>query len=85
MTGHPDTSAAPAFLTTVEAAARARRHPVTIRKALESGELHGSQRGAGGRWAIRPECVDAFVEGRPCHHQASRSTVRQLRGRRAVS
>lgn len=30
-------------LTAIEAAREVRRHPVTVRKALESGELHGAQ------------------------------------------
>ena len=37
------------YLTPSEAAAVARRHPVTIRKALEAGNLHGSQQAARGR------------------------------------
>lgn len=56
-------------LTVPEAAAAARRHPKTIRNAVEAGDLHGSQRVTGGRWLIREECLDAYLEGAPCPHQ----------------
>ena len=58
------------WLTTATAAEHAGYHPVTIRKALESGALHGFQATAGKHWRIDPECVDAYVQGRPCPHQA---------------
>ncbi|MFG6277966.1 helix-turn-helix domain-containing protein [Microbacterium sp. 5K110] len=71
------------YLTTAEAAKTARKHPVTVRKALESGELHGSQRSVGGRWTIREDCLEAFIEGRPCEHKArgKRSNVTPIAGR----
>jgi hypothetical protein len=37
------------YLSALEAAAEAGKHPVTVRKALEAGELHGFQRVKGGR------------------------------------
>lgn len=57
------------YLTTGEAAEYARRHPVTIRRSLVSGELHGVQRVAGGRWLIRPECLEAWLEATKCQHK----------------
>ena len=71
------------YLTVAEAATHVRRHPVTVRKALEAGELCGFQRKAHGRWTVRPACLDAWVEGRPCEHKISDANVRPLR-RRAV-
>ncbi|GAB3166769.1 hypothetical protein GCM10027059_26250 [Myceligenerans halotolerans] len=59
-----------ARLTVAEAAADARRHPVTVRRALEAAELHGTQRVKGGRWTIRPECLDAWLDQVPCPHTA---------------
>lgn len=32
-----------------------------IRLALESGELHGHQNVAGGRWRVDPACVDPWL------------------------
>lgn len=53
-------------------------HPETIRDALRAGELHGSQRVKGGRWRVRPECVDVWIEGTVCSHQA-RTNITPLR------
>lgn len=68
-------------LTPSEAAAIARRHPVTVRKALEAGELHGFQRTKRGRWSVFPDCLQAWVEGRPCVHKVEQSNVRPMRKR----
>lgn len=57
------------ILTVDEAAAKARRHPVTIRKALEAGDLHGYQRRARGRWSIEAPCLAQWVRGATCQHQ----------------
>lgn len=57
------------LLNVTEAAALVRRHPVTVRKALEAGEMHGSQRKARAHWVIREECAIAWVTGEPCAHQ----------------
>lgn len=51
------------WLTVPGAAARAHRHPVTLRRVLESGELHGHQRRRGGRWQIHVASLDAWVQG----------------------
>jgi len=56
------------FLTVATAAERAACHPDTLRDALRSGDLHGTQRVKGGTWKIRPACIDAWVEGEPCEH-----------------
>lgn len=58
-------------LTTDQAADLAHRHRKTILRALESGELHGSQRVKGGRWLIRPDCLEAFMDGVLCPHQSA--------------
>ncbi len=55
-------------LTVKEAALAARRHPKTIQKALESGELHGSQRAPRHKWLIQTACLDAWIEGALCEH-----------------
>lgn len=66
-------------LTVEEAAASARRHPGTIRRALEEKKLHGSQPVPGGRWLIKSECLDAWLDGELCEHKQN---VMPIRGRR---
>lgn len=56
-------------LTTAEVASSARCHVVTVRRALEVGDLHGVQRGAGGRWTVLEECIDPWLAGEPCAHR----------------
>lgn len=51
---------------TDQAAEHTGRHAGTVRKALESGELHGHQRVKGGRWSVHVDCLDAWVGGMPC-------------------
>lgn len=70
-------------LTTGEVAEVSRRHPVTILKALESGRLHGSQQGKGGRWTVRASCLDAWLDGMPCEHQHPTARVIPMASRRA--
>ncbi|MEE3126373.1 MAG: helix-turn-helix domain-containing protein [Actinomycetota bacterium] len=48
-------------------------HPVTLRRALQSGELHGTQRKAKGKWRIHVTCLDAWLLGQPCDHQGGRA------------
>jgi hypothetical protein len=60
-----------ARLTVAEVAAATRRHPVTIRRALEAGTLHGHQRVTGGRWAVKAECADAWADGVLCEHRSN--------------
>ena len=54
---------------TAQAAGYSGKHVDTIRRALESGELHGGQRRKHGRWSIRIECLDAWLDGSECAHQ----------------
>lgn len=69
------------WLTVGEAARYARRHPKTISNALRAGDLHGKQRGVKGTWSVEPECVDAWLGGEKCPHQAQVKAAR--RGRAA--
>lgn len=71
-------------LNTAEAAALSRRHPVTVRRALEGGKLHGSQSMAGGRWLIREECLDAWIDGAKCEHQVNVTPLRRSAGARTA-
>lgn len=61
-------------LTVEQAAVAARRHPKTILKALADGDLHGVQRMKGGRWIVRQDCLDSWMDGAPCAHQPSNVT-----------
>lgn len=70
-------------LTTAEAASVARRHPVTIRRALEGQELHGRQSMVGGRWLIRLDCLESWIDGDLCAHQQNVTPI--SRSRRARS
>lgn len=70
---------------TVSAAAEvACVHPITVYRALEGGELHGTQRAKGGRWTIRPECLDAWLDKKKCEHQLAAAAVTNLADRRAA-
>lgn len=55
--------------TTAQAAEYADCHVDTVRKAVAAGELHGGQRRQGGRWSVRKECLDAWLDGEKCPHQ----------------
>lgn len=59
------------FLTPLEAALISDSHVETVRDALRSGALHGSQRTKGGTWRVRPACVDAWIDGVRCEHQVA--------------
>jgi len=55
-----------------QAADRAGLHWRTVADACRSGSLHGSQRTApNGRWRIHVDCLDAWIGGEQCPHQAS--------------
>lgn len=58
----------PRYVVTEEAAGLAHRHPVSIRRSLEAGDLHGFQRVKGGRWLIQVDCLQAWIENVPCPH-----------------
>lgn len=62
-------------LTVAEVADATRKHPVTVRLALEAGKLHGTQSMKGGRWSIREDCADAWADGEDCIHRATNVTV----------
>lgn len=71
------------YMNVAEAAAYVGRHPGTVRRSLEAGEVHGTQRTARGRWTIKVDCLEAWAEGVPCEHQAP--NVVAIGGRRAAS
>lgn len=54
---------------TTQAAEYGNCHRSTIVRALEAGELHGGQRKPKGRWSIRRDCLDAWLDGHDCEHQ----------------
>jgi Helix-turn-helix domain len=58
-----------ARLTVPEVAAGARRSEVTVYRALEAGDLHGTQSMKGGRWTVREDCAEAWADGLRCEHQ----------------
>jgi excisionase family DNA binding protein len=60
--------------TTEQAAEYASAHVDTILRALRAGLLHGGQRKFGGRWSIRRDCLDAWLDGESCDHERRRST-----------
>jgi hypothetical protein len=51
------------WLTVEQVAGKTGKHPVTLRRALECGELHGHQRKRRGRWQVHPEAVNAWIRG----------------------
>ena len=61
-----------ARLTVAEAAAAAGRHIETIREALRSEELHGTQRVKGGTWRVKSGCLEAWMDGEECEHRSRR-------------
>lgn len=71
-------------LTVAEAAAVGRRHPETVRKALQDGTLHGTQRMKRGPWLIQPACLDAWLDNEQCEHQDAKAAVTSLAARRAA-
>lgn len=66
------------LLNVAETADLVRKHPVTIRRALEAGEMHGHQRVARGRWTVDERCALAWAMGEPCAHQLTVAPVRAL-------
>lgn len=70
--------------TVPEAATVGRRHPETLRRALQDGTLHGAQRIKRGPWLIQPECLDAWLDNRQCEHQAAKAAVTNIADRRAA-
>lgn len=58
------------YFNTSQAAERVGCHRDTALKALEAGELHGTQRKKNGRWRIHVDCLDAWALGTKCNHLA---------------
>lgn len=52
-------------LTVKEAAAIARKHPDTVLKACQAGDLFATQRVRGGSWSIREDSIDHWLDGTP--------------------
>jgi excisionase family DNA binding protein len=63
------------WFNTAQAAEHSGRHPVTVRRALESGQLHGGQPKAGGRWRIHRDCLDAWLLGTQCPHATAKKSA----------
>lgn len=63
------------WFSTVQAAEHVGVHVDTVRKAADSGALHGYQRVARGHWRFHRDCLDAWVTGRRCQHQCEASTT----------
>lgn len=62
------------YLTVPAASEYSGKHPVTIRRALESGALHGSQMVTKGRWSIHTDCLEQWLAGDTCAHQMGRAS-----------
>jgi excisionase family DNA binding protein len=59
------------YLTVQQAAEATGYSTKWIYNGVRSGELHGSQRSKTSKWLIRRECLDAWVAGEKCEHQAT--------------
>lgn len=59
------------WLSTAQASERSGRHQHTVRRACESGEVHGNQRKVGASWRIHLDCLDAWVQGVRCPHESA--------------
>jgi hypothetical protein len=71
--------AVPARMAVDEAAAIAKRSTITLYRALEGGDLHGSQQMRGGRWTIQRQCLLSWIAGEPCEHKRNVSPLRPRR------
>lgn len=61
-------------LSAPEAAARAGKSVKTVRDALKAGALHGRQFTVPkGRWNIKPDCLEAWLDGERCPHGKGRA------------
>lgn len=77
--------AVPEWLTSDEAAARARRNVGTIRRAVVAGRIHGHQTCPGGPWRFRPAAVDAYVTGADGEAACGCTRLQLVRGRKRAS
>lgn len=64
-----------ARLTVKEAADYAKRSPDWVLKACQSGALFATQRVKGGKWSIREESIDHWLDGTP---DPARAAVEQF-------
>lgn len=51
------------WFTPEEAATVAHCHPETVRVALRNGDLKGTQAKVHGRWLVREDRLDSWIEG----------------------
>lgn len=63
------------WLNTKQAGLHVGKHPATVLKALEAGELHGHQRKPNGRWSIHVDCLDSWNGGETCPRHAERKSA----------
>lgn len=70
-----------AWLSAREAADELGMHPVTVRRLLESGQLHGHKPSS--RWRIHPDVPDLWVTGRDTREPCGCARVTPLRRRSA--
>ena len=56
------------YLTVNQSAKVSGYHQETVTAALRLSTLHGAQRIKGARWWIRADCLEAWLESRPCPH-----------------
>lgn len=66
------------YLTPNEVALFTRRHPETVTLALRDGTLHGYQPKKNGRWLVRQDCMEAWIEGTKCPHVAQDAAAAAL-------
>lgn len=59
------------YLSIREAALISGNHTETLGEACRLGELHGAQRKKGGSWKIQQPCLEAWIAGEKCEHQAA--------------
>jgi hypothetical protein len=57
------------YLTVDESAAIAKVHFHTITNALRDTTLHGTQRVRRGKWTVRRDCLESWLEKEPCPHK----------------
>lgn len=72
------------WLTPKQVADRLGRHPDSVRRALEAGQLHGHQPKRRGRWQIHPDAIDAWIRGMDGREACCGSNVVRLRRRNAA-
>jgi hypothetical protein len=72
------------WLTVKDVAEATQRHPQTVLAAARSGNLHGVQsNGRNSVWRFREGCVDSWVSGTNCEHNAKVTPIRNSARRTA--